>query len=107
MAFLGREGEHAKAPRPELILLDLNMPKKDGRQVLAEIKKDEILKLIPTVILTTSEAEADVVRCFQLQANSYLCKPVDLGVFETLVKSINDFWLTKTRLPQPIRRTVA
>lgn len=107
VAFLRRDGRHAKAPRPELILLDLNMPKMDGRQVLAEIKNDENLKLIPTVILTTSEAEADIVNCFQLQANSYLCKPVDLGVFETLVKSINDFWLTKSRLPQPIRKTAA
>jgi chemotaxis family two-component system response regulator Rcp1 len=107
MAFLRRDGRHAKAPRPELILLDLNMPKMDGRQVLAEIKNDENLKLIPTVILTTSEAEADIVNCFQLQANSYLCKPVDLGVFETLVKSINDFWLTKSRLPQPIRKPAA
>jgi chemotaxis family two-component system response regulator Rcp1 len=107
MAFLRREGGYAKAPHPELILLDLNMPKMDGRQVLAEIKNDEILKLIPTVILTTSEAEADVVKCFHLQANSYLCKPVDLGVFEKLVTSINDFWLTKSRLPQPIRKTAA
>jgi CheY-like chemotaxis protein len=107
MAFQRREGRHAKAPRPKLILLDLNMPKKDGRQVLAEIKNDETLKLIPTVVLTTSEAEADVVKCFQLQANSYLCKPVDLGAFENVVKSINDFWLTKTRLPQPIRKTAA
>ena len=74
---------------------------------LAEIKNNENLKLIPTVILTTSEAEADVVECFQLQANSYLCKPVDLGVFENLVKSINDFWLTKTRLPQPVRMAAA
>jgi CheY-like chemotaxis protein len=100
MAFLRHEGVNADAPRPELILLDLNMPKKDGREVLAEIKADESLKLIPTVILTTSEAEADVVRCFELQANSYLLKPVDLTAFEVLVKSINDFWLTKSRLPQ-------
>jgi two-component system, chemotaxis family, response regulator Rcp1 len=100
MAFLRREGANANAPRPEPILLDLNMPKKDGREVLAEIKADESLKLIPTVILTTSEAEADVVRCFELQANSYLLKPVDLNSFEVLVKSINDFWLTKSRLPQ-------
>jgi chemotaxis family two-component system response regulator Rcp1 len=103
MTFLLQEGKHATAPRPDLILLDLNMPKMDGRQVLAEIKNDESLKLIPTVILTTSEAEADVLKCFTLQANSYLCKPVELGAFENLVKSINDFWLTKTRLPQPTR----
>jgi CheY-like chemotaxis protein len=97
--FLRHEGAHVTSPRPELILLDLNMPKMDGRQVLAEIKSDENLKLIPTVILTTSDAEADVVKCFQLQANSFLCKPVELAAFENLVKSINDFWMTKTRLP--------
>jgi two-component system, chemotaxis family, response regulator Rcp1 len=103
MAFLRAEGVHFYAPRPGLILLDLNMPKKDGREVLAEIKGDESLKLIPTVILTTSEAEADVVKCFELQANSYLLKPVDLTAFEVLVKSINDFWLTKSRLPQQMQ----
>jgi chemotaxis family two-component system response regulator Rcp1 len=97
MAFLRREGAHADAPRPEIILLDLNMPKKDGREVLAEIKEDKSLKLIPTVILTTSEAEADVVKCFELQANSYLLKPVDLTTFEVLIKSTNDFWLSKSR----------
>jgi chemotaxis family two-component system response regulator Rcp1 len=102
MAFLRREGAHADAPRPEIILLDLNMPKKDGREVLAEIKEDKSLKLIPTVILTTSEAEADVVKCFELQANSYLLKPVDLTTFEVLIKSTNDFWLSKSRLPQRI-----
>jgi CheY-like chemotaxis protein len=101
MAYLRREGDHSKSPRPELILLDLNMPKMDGRQVLAEIKKDESLKLIPTVILSTSEAEEDVVKCFQLQANSYFCKPVEFEVFENLIRSINDYWLIKTRLPQP------
>ena len=79
------------------------MPKMDGREVLALIKKHENLKMIPTVILTTSDAEADVVKCFKLQANSYLCKPVELTAFENLVKSINDFWLTKTKLPQPVQ----
>jgi len=103
MAFLRREDGHADAPRPELILLDLNMPKKDGREVLAEIKADESLKLIPTVILTTSEAETDVIKCFELQANSYLVKPVDLTAFEVLVKSINDFWLSKSTLPKRIQ----
>ena len=103
MTFLCREGAYAQAPRPELILLDLNMPKMDGREVLALIKKHENLKMIPTVILTTSDAEADVVKCFKLQANSYLCKPVELAAFENLVKSINDFWLTKTKLPQPVQ----
>src|SRR6185312_4725609 len=88
MAFLRREGVHASAPRPDLILLDLNLPKMDGREVLTHIKEDESLKLIPTVILTTSEAEADIVQSYQLQANVYLCKPVRLDAFEALVKSI-------------------
>lgn len=100
MAFLRREGAHAGAPRPHLILLDLNLPKMDGREVLAHIKEDEDLKTIPTVILTTSEAEADIVTSYQLQANCYLAKPVQLDEFEALVRSINDFWLTRVRLPQ-------
>jgi chemotaxis family two-component system response regulator Rcp1 len=100
MAFLRREGAHADAPRPDLILLDLNLPKMDGREVLAHIKEDDSLKLIPTVILTTSDAEADIVKSYQLQANCYLSKPVQLAAFENLVKSINDFWLTKAKLPQ-------
>jgi chemotaxis family two-component system response regulator Rcp1 len=99
MAFLRREGDNADAPRPELILLDLNMPKMDGREVLALIESDENLRLIPTVILTTSAAEADFVECYQLQANCFLKKPVELGMFEDLVKSLNDFWLTNARLP--------
>jgi chemotaxis family two-component system response regulator Rcp1 len=100
MAFLRRVGVHAKAPRPDLILLDLNLPKMDGREVLAHIKDDEDLKTIPTVILTTSEAEVDIVKSYQLRANCYLSKPVQLGEFESLVKSINDFWLTEVQLPQ-------
>lgn len=100
MAFLRREGPQAHVPRPDLILLDLNLPKMDGREVLAHIKEDASLKMIPTVILTTSEAEADVVQSYQLQANCYLSKPVQLDAFESLVKSINDFWLTKAKLPQ-------
>jgi chemotaxis family two-component system response regulator Rcp1 len=100
MAFLRKEGAHAAAPRPHLILLDLNLPKMDGREVLAHIKEDDDLKTIPTVILTTSEAEADIVTSYQLQANCYLSKPVQLDEFEALVRSINDFWLTKVRLPQ-------
>lgn len=100
MAFLRREGVHADAPRPDFILLDLNLPKMDGRQVLALIKEDPNLKTIPTVILTTSEAEVDIMRSYQLQANCYLTKPVQLEAFETLVKSVNDFWLTKARLPR-------
>ena len=100
MAFLRREGVHADAPRPDLILLDLNLPRMDGREVLAHIKENESLKLIPTVILTTSDAEADIVHSYALQANCYLSKPVQLAAFESLVKSINDFWLTKAKLPQ-------
>lgn len=100
MTFLKREGIHAEAPRPDLILLDLNLPKMDGREVLAHIKDDPSLKTIPTVILTTSEAEADIVKSYQLQANCYLSKPVQLDAFESLVGSINDFWLTKVKLPQ-------
>ncbi len=99
LAFLRQEGIHFSAPRPDLILLDLNMPKMDGRQALAQIKQDESLKTIPTVILTTSEAEADIVRSYQLKANCYLNKPVQLDAFENLVKSINDFWLTTATLP--------
>ena len=94
MAFL-RSGSN----RPDLILLDLNMPKMDGRQVLAAIKEDESLRSIPTVILTTSDAEADIMKSYKLQANSYLCKPVEFSAFETLVKNINDYWLTMVRLP--------
>jgi chemotaxis family two-component system response regulator Rcp1 len=81
-------------------LLDLNLPKVDGREVLAQIKEDPSLKTIPTVILTTSEAPSDILRSYELQANSYLSKPVQLEAFESLVKSINDFWLTKAKLPQ-------
>jgi two-component system, chemotaxis family, response regulator Rcp1 len=100
MAFIRREGAHIRAPRPDLILLDLNLPKMDGREVLANIKEDASLKTIPTVILTTSEAEADILKSYQLQANCYLSKPAQLDAFESLVKSINDFWLTKVKLPQ-------
>jgi two-component system, chemotaxis family, response regulator Rcp1 len=100
MAFLKHEGTLGNAPRPDLILLDLNLPKMDGREVLAHIKADHGLKMIPTVILTASVAEADIEESYQLQANCYLNKPVELDEFENLVKSINDFWLTKARLPQ-------
>jgi chemotaxis family two-component system response regulator Rcp1 len=99
MAFLAREGICAHVPRPDLILLDLNLPRMDGREVLAQIKADENLKTIPTIILTTSEAEADIVKSYQLQANCFLCKPVQLEAFESLVKSINDFWVMKAKLP--------
>jgi len=100
MAFLHRKGENRDAPRPDLILLDLNMPKMDGREVLARIKADDSLKTIPTVILTTSEAPEDVVSCHELQASCYLTKPVQLEAFESLVKGINDFWLANVRLPR-------
>ncbi len=99
MNFLRRQGAHSNAPRPGIILLDLNLPKMDGREVLSLIKEDPSLKTIPIVILTTSEAEADIAMSYQLQANCYLCKPVQLDAFEALVRSINDFWLTKVKLP--------
>jgi two-component system, chemotaxis family, response regulator Rcp1 len=100
MAFLRREGTFARSPRPDFILLDLNLPKVDGREVLAQIKDDDSLKIIPTVILTTSDAEADIVKSYELQANAYLTKPVQLDSFQLLVQSINDFWLTKVKLPE-------
>jgi two-component system, chemotaxis family, response regulator Rcp1 len=100
MAFLRQEGPYLRAPRPDLILLDLNLPKMDGREVLAQIKADDGLRAIPIVVLTTSDAEADIVKAYQLQGNCYLSKPVQLEAFESLVKSINDFWLTKVKLPR-------
>jgi len=103
MAFLRKEGAHVDARRPDLILLDLNLPKMDGREVLANIKKDESLKAIPTVILTTSAAEGDIVKSYQLQANCFLSKPMELDAFQGLVKSINDFWLTKAKLPRQVQ----
>jgi two-component system, chemotaxis family, response regulator Rcp1 len=99
LAFLTQDGAHAGAPRPHLILLDLNLPKMDGRELLGRIKADDDLKSIPTVILTTSDAAADVAESYKLQANCYLAKPVQLDAFESLVKSINDFWLVNARLP--------
>jgi two-component system, chemotaxis family, response regulator Rcp1 len=98
MDFLRRKGAYFDAPRPDLILLDLNLPKMDGRQVLARIKEDDGLKTIPTIILTTSEAEVDIMTSYQLQANCYLSKPVQLDAFENLVKGISDFWFTKVKL---------
>jgi two-component system, chemotaxis family, response regulator Rcp1 len=100
MAYLRRHGKYVLAPRPDLILLDLNMPKMDGREVLALIKADESLKLIPTVILTTSAEEPDIMHSYRLHANCYLQKPVELQGFEHLVKSVNNFWLEQVRLPQ-------
>jgi two-component system response regulator len=103
MAFLRKEGVYNQSPRPDLILLDLNLPKMDGRQVLAQIKDDDSLKLIPTVILTTSSSAEDIMKSYQLQANCYLSKPVQLDAFDELVRSINDFWLTKVKLPQHLK----
>ena len=103
MAFLKREGEYANAPRPDLILLDLNLPKKDGREVLEEIKVDPTLKTIPVVVLTTSSSEADILRSYQLHANCYITKPVGLEGFLTVVKSIDSFWLSVVRLPHEVR----
>ena len=100
MEFLRREGQYADAPRPDIVLLDLNMPRKDGREVLAEMKSDEALKRIPVVILTTSEAEQDILRTYDLHANCYLTKPVDLEQFISIVKSVEDFWLTIVQLPR-------
>ena len=94
------EGAHIDAPLPNLVLLDLNLPKMDGREVLALIKKDQSLKIIPTIILTTSDAESDVLISYQLQANCYLRKPAHWDAFDNLVRSINAFWLTRAKLPQ-------
>jgi two-component system, chemotaxis family, response regulator Rcp1 len=99
IAMLRREGAHANVPRPDLILLDLNLPRKDGREVLADIKADESLRRIPVVVLTTSKAEEDILRTYDLHANCYITKPVDLEQFIDVIKSIDDFWLTVVRLP--------
>ena len=99
LAFLRQEGQHIDAPRPDLIMLDLNLPKKDGREVLAEIKADDNLKIIPVVILTTSRAEEDVFRSYNLHANCYISKPVDLEQFLEVLKYVEDFWLTVVKLP--------
>jgi two-component system, chemotaxis family, response regulator Rcp1 len=99
LAFLRREGPYAGAAHPDLILLDLNLPKKSGLEVLSEVKADENLKRIPVVILTTSQAEQDIVRSYNLHANAFVTKPVDLEQFITVVKSIEDFWLEIVKLP--------
>jgi chemotaxis family two-component system response regulator Rcp1 len=99
MAYLRREKIHAEAPRPDLILLDLNLPKMDGRDVLKEIKESDALKSIPVVILTTSASPVDVERSYQLHANCYITKPVDLQGFIKVVRSIDDFWLSVVKLP--------
>jgi CheY-like chemotaxis protein len=100
LQFLRREGEYADAPRPGLILLDLNLPRMDGREVLAEIKADEELRSIPVVVLTTSEAEEDVLRSYSLYANAYVTKPVDFERFIEVVRQIDDFFVTVVKLPR-------
>lgn len=99
MAFLRREGEYKNAPHPDLVLLDLNLPRKDGRAVLAEVKGDPELMRIPVAVLTTSQAEEDVLRSYDLHANCYVTKPVDLDQFMHVVRTINEFWLTIVKLP--------
>jgi len=99
MAFLRQEGRNADAPRPDLVLLDLNLPRMDGREVLAHIKQDDDLKTIPTIILTTSEMDGDVTASYQLHANAYLRKPMGWDGFVRMVSSLNDFWLSQSQLP--------
>ena len=99
LAFLRQEGEYTDVPRPDVILLDLNLPRKDGREVLAEIKTDEDLKSIPIIVLTTSQAEEDILRAYQLNANCYITKPVDFEQFVEVVKGIEEFWFTIVKLP--------
>ncbi|MDM8549049.1 response regulator [Desulfobacterales bacterium HSG2] len=99
MEFLHREGEYADAVRPDIILLDLNLPRKDGRQVLSEIRADEELKRIPVVILTTSQDHEDILRSYELHANCYICKPVDLNKFFRVVNSVENFWFGTVKLP--------
>lgn len=99
MAFLRKQGRYKDAPRPDIILLDLNLPKKDGREVLAEIKSEPGLKTIPVVIISSSEAEQDIIKSYDLNANCYVTKPVNFDRFIKVVQSINDFWLTIVKLP--------
>jgi len=105
MRFLRREGEHVAAPRPDLILLDLNLPKKDGRQILIEIKADSQFRRIPVVILTSSDAERDVAQSYALGANCYVTKPVDLKAFQAIVQAVEDFWFTVVKLPSSVAST--
>jgi CheY-like chemotaxis protein len=99
LAYLRREGEYSESLRPDLVLLDLNLPRKDGREVLAEVKADESLRAIPIVVLTTSEAEEDVLKSYQLHANAYVTKPVDFERFVAIVRQIDDFFVSVVRLP--------
>ena len=101
MAFLRRQGPFADAPRPDLILLDLNLPRMDGREVLREVKDDPILKTIPVIVLTTSAAEEDILKSYELHANAYVTKPVAFEAFFSAVRGIEDFWLALVHLPQP------
>ena len=99
LAFLRRNGAYTNAPKPDLILLDLNLPKKDGREVLAEIKQDPCLRLIPVVIVTSSDAERDIVRSYELHANAYVTKPVGFDQFMNVIRSVESFWLSIVRFP--------
>ena len=99
MSYLRREGKYTQSPRPDLILLDLNLPKKDGREVLKEIKSDEGLKAIPVVVLTVSKSEEDIMRSYNLHANCYISKPVDLKQFMKIAKTVQEFWFTIVKLP--------
>ncbi len=103
MQFLHREGDYSKAPRPDLILLDLNMPRMDGREVLTEIKNSDDLKHIPVIVLTTSDAEQDVLRSYNLHANSYITKPVDFDQFVDAIRRFEEFWFTVVRLPSNVQ----
>jgi CheY-like chemotaxis protein len=105
MAFLRNQGQYVDAPRPDLILLDLNLPRKDGREVLEEIKSDDVLKTIPVVILTTSQDEADVLRAYGLHANCYIVKPVDFTKFAEVIKSAGHFWFAVVTLPCDASKT--
>jgi CheY-like chemotaxis protein len=104
MEFLRHEGRYSDSPRPDLVLLDLNLPRKDGREVLEEMKTDESLMSIPVVVLTTSSSEADIQRSYMLHANCYISKPVDMEGFMTVVQSIDDFWLSVVKLPRGGKR---
>ena len=102
LAYLHHEGPYANAALPDLILLDLNMPKKDGREVLAEIKADEELRRIPVLVFTISNAEKDILEAYDLQASAFITKPIDLDEFITVVRSLEEFWLTIVKLPQAV-----
>jgi chemotaxis family two-component system response regulator Rcp1 len=104
LAFLKYQGKYIDVPRPDVVVLDLNMPRLDGREVLAQVKADHWLRTIPVIVLTTSEAESDIAQCYNLSANCYIIKPVELSQFEALVTSLNDFWLLKVKLAkeQPV-----